>query len=667
MEQLKLKDFLDYQYLSGIRYSPEGTQAAFVSAKADPEENGYQRRLWLYGKDRQLHQLTDIGKEGSFLWEDDTHLLIPAVRTASEKKRAESGEQFTSYYRLDTEGAGEALHAFTVPFAVHGMKKLEGSLWAVLGVIDEDTPDYYKMNDEKRSAVAKKKKEEADYEVFDETPFWANGHGVTNKQRTALFLLDTASGAVRRISAPSLDMQDFEPFHGKLYLLGGPGPVGLKNRISLYSLDYTCPDAELTLLQTYDPFYGQGLTAVGDTLLLFGSEGHRYGLNENNWVYRIEEGTGAIMPVRKEEYSLYSSVGSDCRLGGGAQAMAAGDTLYHLTTREGNSHLYALSVDGSDRPVIKKDGSIDCIAVSGAHKKALLVAMFDMKLQELYEADLETGEIRQLSHFNEKVLEGKYVADAIPLHITSAGLPIGGWVLLPKDYDPQKRYPAVLDIHGGPKTVYGPVFSHEMQVWANMGYFVFFCNPKGSDGRDNAFADIRGHYGETDYKNIMDFTDAVLEKYPQIDPKRVCVTGGSYGGFMTNWIIGHTDRFVCAASQRSIANWLSFYGVSDIGVEFGSDQCGGDPFASPEKLWEHSPMKYADKVTTPTLFIHSDEDYRCPLCEGLQMYTSIASRGVPARLCLFHGENHELSRSGKPLHRVHRLEEITAWFEKYAR
>ena len=198
-----------------------------------------------------------------------------------------------------------------------------------------------------------------------------------------------------------------------------------------------------------------------------------------------------------------------------------------------------------------------------------------------------------------------------------------------------------------------------------MGYFVFCCNPKGGDGRDNDFMDIRGHYGETDYQNLMDFTDAVLDKYPQINKQKVCVTGGSYGGFMTNWIIGHTDRFCCAASQRSISNWLSFYGVSDIGWFFAADQCAGNIYDNPEKLWNLSPLKYAANVKTPTLFIHADEDYRCPLEQGLQMYTALMDRGIESRLCLFHGENHELSRSGKPKHRVRRLQEITDWFEDH--
>ncbi|MCR4883424.1 MAG: S9 family peptidase [Clostridiales bacterium] len=290
-----------------------------------------------------------------------------------------------------------------------------------------------------------------------------------------------------------------------------------------------------------------------------------------------------------------------------------------------------------------------------------------MQLQELYSFDLQTHVLTQISHFNETALQGRYVAHPQALSVLSCGLEIGGWVLLPRDFDPEKSYPAVLDIHGGPKCVYGPVYYHEMQLWASMGYFVFFCNPKGGDGRDNEFADIRGDYGGTDYQNIMDFTDAVLSAYPQIDPERVCVTGGSYGGFMTNWIIGHTTRFCCAASQRSISNWISFYGVSDIGAFFAEDQNAANLYDSPEKLWAHSPLKYAARVRTPTLFIHSDEDYRCPLEQGIQMYSALVDRGIPARLCLFHGENHELSRSGKPLHRIRRLQEITDWFETYTR
>ena len=150
-----------------------------------------------------------------------------------------------------------------------------------------------------------------------------------------------------------------------------------------------------------------------------------------------------------------------------------------------------------------------------------------------------------------------------------------------------------------------------------------------------------GKYGTIDYSDIMAFTDKVLEKYPQIDAQKLCVTGGSYGGFMTNWIIGHTNRFRAAATQRSIANWVGFGFTSDIGEDFARDQMGlgarGNVWNSMEKMWFHSPLKYLDKAATPTLVLHSDEDYRCPLSEGYQVYAALQQRGVETRMVIFHG------------------------------
>lgn len=163
----------------------------------------------------------------------------------------------------------------------------------------------------------------------------------------------------------------------------------------------------------------------------------------------------------------------------------------------------------------------------------------------------------------------------------------------------------------------------------------------------------------------MTFTDAVLDRYPALDPKRLGVLGGSYGGFMTNWIIGHTDRFAAANAQRSISNWISFYGVSDIGFYFAPDQTDANPWDSLEACWNQSPLKYARSVKTPTLFIHADHDLRCPLEQGLQMYTAIKEQGVDSRIVVFKEETHELSRSGRPKGRIKRLEEISRWFAHY--
>ena len=663
MEQLNLNDFLRYRFLSQVKYAPDGKRAAFVVSSSNEEENSYESRLYLY--DGQIRQLTDMGRENSFLWLTDTQILFPAVRSAKEKKRAENHEAFTSYYTLDVTG-GEALPAFTLPFAASRIEKLDDTHFAVVGSIDVHYPDYYLMSDEERGKVHKAYQDGKDYEVFDETPFWFNGAGVRNGRRSALFMVCTDPMKIERVTEPMEDVSG-------LCILGDEIVydsciMTAKVRVEgcdIKALNWKC--GGVRPVYQHEKLDVSQLIAVGEKLWLLGTTGERHGMNENNWVYELDVHTGALKVIRKEEYSLYGSVGSDCRYGGGAARMAKGEDLITITTREDSALLCRIAPDGSAEMVLSREGSADAIAVSDAHDTALVIGMYDMKLQELYACDLTTGELSQLSHFNDGVLADKYVAQPEYLEVQSEGLTIGGWVLKPKDFDPEKTYPAVFDIHGGPKTVYGPVFYHEMQLWANMGYFVFFCNPKGSDGRDNAFMDIRGHYGETDYQNLMDFTDAVLSAYPQIDRSRVCETGGSYGGFMTNWIIGHTDRFCCCASQRSISNWISFWGVADIGTYFAKDQNAGDPFDSPEKLWQHSPLKYARNAKTPSLFIHSDEDYRCPLAEGLQMYTALVELGVPTRLCMFHGENHELSRSGKPRHRVRRLTEITNWFEKYAK
>ncbi len=661
MEPIKQTDLLQYKFLSGLRYAPGGERAAFVVASSNEEENCYERRLWLYEHHR-VRQLTDLGKEGSFAWLDEDRLIFPAVRSAREKKRAEAKEEFTSYYVLDVHG-GEALPFLTLPFRAGSIRVLDETRFLVGAEVDRKYPDLYKADEETRAKIQKEREEEKDYEVFDELPFWRNGGGVTNGSRSALFLVTTSPFSVTAVTAPPEDVTGTAVLGDEIfYTVSSWEKKLVLNGFTLRAINWkTGATREVCRHETLRP---EGLEAAGGTLYLCATEAKRHGLNENAWVYTVDPKDGTLELLRMEEYNMYNSVGSDCRLGGGRQRIGAPEGLYHLTTRGGNAVLHLLRPDGTDEPLFTREGSMDCFDV--ANGRLIYIGLYDMRLQELYSCDLREMVPVRVSTFNDAALEGKYLALPERMSVHSEGYEIEGWVLKPRDYDPAKRYPGILDVHGGPKTVYGPIFYHEMQLWASKGYFVFFCNPKGSDGGTNEFMDIRGHYGDTDYKNLMDFTDAVLEKYPQIDPARLCETGGSYGGFMTNWIIGHTDRFCCAASQRSIANWLGFYGMSDIGFYFAGDQTDGDIYDTPERLWAQSPLKYAKNVKTPTLFIHSDEDYRCPMAEGIQMYAALVDRGVEARLCLFHGENHELSRSGKPRHRQRRLKEITDWFDRFS-
>jgi dipeptidyl aminopeptidase/acylaminoacyl peptidase len=312
--------------------------------------------------------------------------------------------------------------------------------------------------------------------------------------------------------------------------------------------------------------------------------------------------------------------------------------------------------------VVQINGSIDGLIENQGI--IYFIGMVEQGLQELYRIN-QDGSIKPITDFNGPVLKNKYVAKPQELTLKKETHEVKGFVLLPEGYNPNKQYPMILDIHGGPKTVYGQIYYHEMQYWVNLGYVVAFANPRGSDGKGNDFADIRGKYGSIDYDDLMDFTDRVVNDFKGIDPNRLYLTGGSYGGFMTNWIVGHTHRFKAAVTQRSISNWLSFYGTSDIGYYFATDQTDGHPLVDMNKLYHQSPIKYAMDVQTPLLFIHSDKDYRCPMEQAQQFYAVLKTRGIDTELKWFKEETHELSRSGKPQARIKRLEDISEWFKKH--
>ena len=214
-------------------------------------------------------------------------------------------------------------------------------------------------------------------------------------------------------------------------------------------------------------------------------------------------------------------------------------------------------------------------------------------------------------------------------------------------------------------TAYGYGYMHEFQVLANAGYVVFYVNPRGSEGYSEEFKDIRFRYGERDYRDLMEAVDYVLTHHPFIDPEKLGVTGGSYGGFMTNWIITQTSRFKAAVTQRSICNWVSFYGTTDIGYYFGPDQISGTPWDNLEQYWEKSPIKYVANIETPLLIIHSIEDYRCWLDQAFQLFTALKVLGKKVEMVLFPKENHDLSRRGRPKHRVERLKHILRWFNEH--
>ncbi|WP_301108994.1 S9 family peptidase [Sporosarcina sp.] len=340
------------------------------------------------------------------------------------------------------------------------------------------------------------------------------------------------------------------------------------------------------------------------------------------------------------------------------------EQIYFQLSVMGDVRLYAATLDGAIYPATGEEEHVYGYDVAANGEFALLTVSTPTNPGELYKHTIATGEREVLTSFNENWL--KKVLPVEPQAIfTNNGEDVHGWLLKPAHYEEGKQYPLLVQIHGGPHVMFGNTYYHELQMLAGNDYGVLYMNPRGSHGYSQAFVDgVRGDYGGGDYEDIMASVDEVLANEEWIDKNRLGVTGGSYGGFMTNWIVGHTNRFKAAVTQRSISNWVSFFGVSDIGYFFTDWQLDAD-MKDPDKLWKHSPLKYAENVETPLLILHSEKDFRCPIEQAEQLYITLKSLGKETEFVRFPDSDHNLSRTGKPNLRIARLEEIIGWFERY--
>ncbi len=643
MEKILLNDFLNYKFLSGINYSPDKKNICFVQHEANIEKNNYNSYLWIYNVEKEkYYKLTNFGKEKSFIWYDDENILFPS-------NRGEESKEKTIFYKINING-GEAESFFEVNEIVTSIEKIDEKNFIVVCAFD--------LNKDK----VEDKEEEENYKVFEEIPFWSNGAGYISRKRRGLCLFNIENKDLKKLTDDFASVESFDLKEKKIVFTSRTyeHKMPLTNDIFLYDIE---KEDKIELSKNYNLSCGKAFFTDENSIIFTATDSKKYGLNENKKFYIQKLDSLDINCITPElDLSQWNSVGSDCRYGlGGESKIFHNGWLYFITTVVKDSHLYRVNCEGKIEKILCNSGSIDDFDIS--NEEIYFLGLRDLKLQEVYKFDYNKE--TQVTNFN-SYIENKMISKPEKISFESdKDVFIDGWIMKPVDFKEGNKYPVILNIHGGPKTVYGDVYFHEMQYWANEGYVVIFCNPRGSDGRGNDFADIRGKYGTIDYDDIMNFTDYVIKNYDYIDENKMGVTGGSYGGFMTNWIIGHTDRFKTAASQRSISNWISKAMTTDIGYYFVEDQNSGNIWDDVDKLWFHSPLKYSNNAKTPTLFIHSDEDFRCYMAEAFQMFTALKYNNIESKFVLFHGENHELSRSGKPKGRIRRLKEITEWMNKY--
>ena len=479
---------------------------------------------------------------------------------------------------------------------------------------------------------------DGDYVATDRLPLWFDGEGLVAGRTRQLFLLDAWSGRVERLTSSSVGVSGFEACSGRIYYYE---PRSWRDPLDhvLYELEPgSRPRAVLEGLTISQ------LSCSHGRLYLVG---HRrpIGIASHNRVFLLGPGGGLECLTCGLDRNVWSA-------GEGPEGLLV------VYADRGRGVLAEL-VDGELRDYGLGDIVVYYASSGGGRVYALLST--PTRPPDIYL--VAPGRMERVTRFNAWIDEYK-LAEPRRLEVEAAGDRVEGWVLLPPEGAPSHggRRPLVLFIHGGPKGMYGYMFSYEMQLFAAKGFVVAYANPRGSDGYSEEFADIRGKYGDADYEQLMAFLDRVLEELRgEVDEAKMVVTGISYGGYLTNVIITRTRRFAAAVPENGVADWIADYWASDVGYWFDPDQIGGTPLDNLEEYVRRSPAFRAGSVETPVLTIHSMEDYRCFIDQALAMHSALLAAGKESVLVVFTRGSHGHSVRAAPRHRRKRLELKLAW------
>lgn len=498
-----------------------------------------------------------------------------------------------------------------------------------------------------------------------------NGVGFLDERRRHIFVVDVDSGEVKQITRGDFDVSQpaWSPCGTMLAFTTSMSPdADLRYIPDVYvtSLD---GQSVRRLTDGRGPCSSPSFSPCGKWVAYTGHDKGELGYPDTKLF--LVDSASALPPsnlLLEFPRSVGNSVGSDARADRGTGEFvwtADGSEIVFIATDGGNANLYAVNLHGGVRSITTGEQSITSFSLAG--ERIAFIANTVLNPGDLYLVKLPGGESEQLTRVNSKLFaELQLVAPERIIFKGALGWDVEGWVMKPLDYEPGKLYPLILHIHGGPHATYGNAFFHEFQLLAAEGYGVVYTNPRGSKGYGEEFTrGVVGDWGGNDYVDLMAAVDHCIE-LGWVDPLRLGVTGGSYGGYMTNWIVTQTDRFKAAVTLRSISNMYTKYGTSDIGFYGNKAGMGGaDLWDDEEFIMSRSPMRHARNVKTPILIIHSEQDLRCPMEQAEQWFIALKRLGVTTEFVRFAGENHELSRSGKPRNRVDRLLFILDWFERY--
>ncbi|HEY8346118.1 MAG TPA: S9 family peptidase [Symbiobacteriaceae bacterium] len=660
--RLQAEDLLSFKLAGDVQMALTGDRIAYVVKSVDREKNSYKTAIYMVRPGEEPVRFTGGESDASPQFSPDgTHLAFISKR---------SGQPQIWVMRVD---GGEAWQLTRVQGGVVEFRWAPDSRRIAFTANLKEDGIQPEVKEEKEEDLFKKHTK--DVKVITELFHKLDGEGYFGPRRPCLCVIDVAEGAQpRQLTYPPYRVSglSWSPDGNTIVFESRMGPDYDRDSedIRIYAIPATGGEPkELT-----PAGFACGRPEVspdGKTVALVATLLEEMGY-DNPGIYLVPLEGGPMTRVAGDwDRPFTNETVTDMPAPGRDRLIWSPDGryIYSICSMEGTTQLVRVEVaTGTVTVLTRGDRQIYSYSLDAACRKAALGIADPLNPGDIYLADLETGAEERLTRLNEELLSQLELSEPKRFRARAEGGPeIDGWVMKPCGFEEGKRYPTILFIHGGPMAMYASSFFFEFQLMAAQGFGVVYSNPRGSMGYGQEFCmAIQREWGNKDYADIMAVLDQAIAENPWIDPDRLGVTGGSYGGYMTNWIVSHTDRFKAAVTGRSVVDWRAMSGTDDVGPTWTKRAAGVPHWVDDSWYKQQSPITYVENVRTPILIEHQEGDLRCPVEQALMWYTAIKYLNrAPVKLVLYPNEFHGMSRTGKPWYRVHRLVEISNWFNQY--